>query len=80
MKIVPVGGVEPPFEPCRARDGVGCQLAVLSHYFYLLHVGCDVYAFTDAPVCLVFKIHVFAYPDKLCLDNNLVFCWLKNRC
>ena len=27
-EIVPADGVEPPFEPCRARDGVGCQLAV----------------------------------------------------
>ena len=25
--VVPADGVEPPFEPCRERDGVGCQLA-----------------------------------------------------
>ena len=25
-EIVPAGGVEPPFEPCRARDGVGVSV------------------------------------------------------
>ena len=29
-EIDPADGVEPPFELCRARDGVGCQLAVSS--------------------------------------------------
>lgn len=38
-KIVPVGGVEPPFEPCRARDGVGVSAG--SAIIWFVVVWCD---------------------------------------